>query len=439
MDAAGVRDPDDEFVEVGTRMEPVHADGGERGLQLQRTRGSARSHVPQPVRPDRGEVDGRRERQERLVGADVAGRLLAADVLLAGAHRHDEGATSFEVLRLADEAPGDLAHERVGAGNDAQVRATVAERDAQWLALASRDVRAVLTRRCQDGQRHGLDHADEQGSRAMRQPAHLGHVLQQAQDVGLRHHDACHRPARVGEQAGQRLEVRGSCQRPVGQQRDLVGGQARTVRVRLEGPAVVRVDPAGDQDPLAAGRPAGHQGGFGRRRTAVVVRGGHHVQPGQFGQHRLVLVDALERALAHLGLVRRVGGVPLAAEQHLVHDRWGPVTIGAGAQEARQVHPVPGREPGQPCRELKLRLGTVETERSGAQRDGDVIEQLVDRGDPDRLEHPRPIIGRVRAIRHEVSPRRSAARTRWRRAGHPPGRRRRSGRAPASPRRRDRC
>ena len=79
---------------------------------------------------------------------------------------------------------------------------------------------------------------------------------------------------------------------------------------------------------------------------------------------RLVLVDALERALADLGLVRRVGRVPLAAEQQLVDRRRRPVAVDAGAQERREVGPVPGGQPGQPRRQLELGLGLGQVERA---------------------------------------------------------------------------
>src|SRR3990170_4255764 len=63
----------------------------------------------------------------------------------------------------------------------------------------------------------------------------------------------------------------------------------------------------------------GHHGGLGRGRRSVVVRGRNHVEPGQLGEERLVLVDRLQRALADLRLVGRVRGVELAAREDLVH------------------------------------------------------------------------------------------------------------------------
>ena len=106
------------------------------------------------------------------------------------------------------------------------------------------------------------------------------------------------------------------------------------------------MDAARDEHPLAAGRAAGHQRGLGGRGRAVVVRGRDDVEVDQLGDQRLVLVDALERALADLGLVRRVGRVPLAAQQQLVDGRRAPVAVDAGAQEGRQVGPVAAGQRG---------------------------------------------------------------------------------------------
>ena len=146
----------------GPRMEPRGADRGQRRLELGRPGGAQRGHVAQPVRADGREVDARGEGEERLVGADVAGRLLAPDVLLARAHRHDEGAPALEVGGHPDEPAGDLADERVGRGQDAEVRPAVLGRDAERLALAGGDVGAVLAGRREDGQRDRLDDRHEQ-------------------------------------------------------------------------------------------------------------------------------------------------------------------------------------------------------------------------------------------------------------------------------------
>ena len=264
---------------------------------------------------------------------------------------------------MPDEPAGDLADERVGRGEDAEVRAAVLRRDAERLALAGRDVGAVGAGRREDGQADRLDDGDEQGAGGVRQAADLGHRLEQAEEVRLGGDDAGDRAVRVGQHPLEGREVGRAGGLAVGDERDLV---------ELEpapevGPSVcpvVGVDAARDEDPLAAGRPAGHQRGLGGRRRAVVVRGRDDVEVDQLGEQRLVLVDALERALADLGLVRRVGRVPLAAEQELVDRRRAPVAVDAGAQERGEVGPVARRRGRQAGGELELGLGLGQVERA---------------------------------------------------------------------------
>ena len=67
-----------------------------------------------------------------------------------------------------------------------------------------------------------------------------------------------------------------------------------------------------------------------------------------------------------------------------------------------------------------------------------LVEKPVDRVDPEGLEHPRPVVPRVRAVGHLRS-RWSAARTPRSRAARRPGRRPRGAPGSSSPRRRARC
>ena len=161
--------------------------------------GSGRRDVGQPVGPEGRQVGGGRQGAEGLVRADVAGRLVAADVLLAGAQRHDEGAAPVEVGGPADEATRDLAQERLAAGQQAEVGAAVLRRDAERLALPGRDVGAVLPGRREDGQRDGLDDGHEERPGRVRQLGRTAHGLEDAEGVGLAEDDAGHGPVGVGQ------------------------------------------------------------------------------------------------------------------------------------------------------------------------------------------------------------------------------------------------
>ena len=98
-----------------------------------------RRDVAQSVRTDRREIDGGGEGEEGLVRADVARRLVASDVLLARAHRHDEGALAVEVGRHPDEPARDLANERIGArrGGRGTDRRTAARCPSGWPSPAA--------------------------------------------------------------------------------------------------------------------------------------------------------------------------------------------------------------------------------------------------------------------------------------------------------------
>ena len=252
MDRRGVGDADDELVEVGAGMQPRRAGRGKRRLELRRPRGAQRGDVAQAVRAHGRDVDRRREREQGLVGADVAGGLLAPDVLLARAKGHHERPLPVQVRGHAHQPAGDLADERVGAGEDPEVRAAVLERDAQRLALARGDVRAVLARRREDGERHRLDDADEQRAGGVREAPDLA---------------ACPRAGR-GSTAGPRRRPR-----PDGPRRRAA---ARAPRGRwCRRPA--RRRPAGRRRPGGPRRrrrsPASAGSGDGRRARRAAGRG----------------------------------------------------------------------------------------------------------------------------------------------------------------------
>src|SRR5689334_14580289 len=73
-------------------------------LRVRRQREAGLPQLPEPLRPQPRQVDEPAEGEERLVGGDVRGRLLAPDVLLAGLQGEDIAALARGVYRLADDA-----------------------------------------------------------------------------------------------------------------------------------------------------------------------------------------------------------------------------------------------------------------------------------------------------------------------------------------------
>ena len=172
--------------------------------------------------------------------------------------------------------------------------------------------------------------------------------------------------------------------------RDLDDLEAEPGRVGLDDLAHLRVERLGEHDPRAPGRVLRDVAGVGRDGEAVVAGRVRHVHPGQLADRRLVLEDRLQHALAHLRLVRRVGGQELAALQDRVDDRRHVVVVDAGAEEREldarvrvlrgELLEVPDQlELGQRGRDVELAV------EAHALRD--LLEQVVDRRDADRGEH----------------------------------------------------
>ena len=78
------------------------------------------------------------------------------------------------------------------------------------------------------------------------------------------------------------------------------------------------------------------------------------------------------------------------------------MAVDAGAQERGEVGPVAGGQAGQAGGELELGFGLGQVERRRAQRDRDVLEQLVDRGEAERRQHPLAVVGGMGSVRHRV-------------------------------------
>jgi hypothetical protein len=362
MNGACVREADGELVEVRTGVDPPDADLRERAFESLRPGGPERRDVAQAVGSDRREIDARGECQQRLVRADVARGLVASDVLLPRAKRHDERPLAADVRRHAHQAAGDLPNQLVRRGEDAQVGPAVLGRDPERLTFARRDVRAVRAGWREHRERDGLDDADEQRAGGVREAADLGHRLQETEEARLGRDDAGDGRA-VREQPLERLEIRRSGGVAIRDERDVRDLEA-ALEVRGQRLPIVRMHAPGDEDPFPSGRTARHQRRFGGRGGPVVMRGADHVQVDQLRDQRFVLIDALERALADLRLVGRVRGVPLAAEEKLVDRRRRPMAIDARAQERNEIRPVPAGKRLQPCGELQLRLRFGQVQRA---------------------------------------------------------------------------
>ena len=87
----------------------------------------------------------------------------------------------------------------------------------------------------------------------------------------------------------------------------------------------------------AAGVDLGEVAGGGERARALVDARVGDRQPGELGDHRLVLEHHLQPALGDLGLVRRVRRQELRARRDAVHQRRDVVVVHPGAEERQLV------------------------------------------------------------------------------------------------------
>ena len=154
--------------------------------------------------------------------------------------------------------------------------------------------------------------------------------------------------------------------------------------------------------PAPRAQARGHQGGLGQRRGAIVQRRVGHLHAEQARHHGLEFEDRLQRALAHLRLIRGVRRVQLAAEQEVRYYRRRVVMVGAGPQEAAMgVERAVGRgQAPEQRRHLRLAHSLRQVEPREPVRVRHVGEQLLDRCDADGLQHRGQLRLGVRGVAH---------------------------------------
>ena len=109
--------------------------------------------------------DRRHQRHQRLIGADVRGRLLAADVLLPRSQRQNKSAIPCPIDRLPGQPSRHLAHILLLGRDHAAERTAIAERHAERLRLHGDNV--GLDRRPHHAERNRLGNRNDQ-QRALR-------------------------------------------------------------------------------------------------------------------------------------------------------------------------------------------------------------------------------------------------------------------------------
>ena len=309
-------------LDVEAAVDQGAAQGGGEGAHARRDGHESGRTVPHGIH-------ARHDGEEHLRRADVGGRLLAADVLLARLQGQPVGLVALGVDGDADEAAGDLALETAVDGHVAGVRTPEAHRDAEALRAADGDVGAPLSRGAGQGEREqvgtgrdealGLVDGRRQGRPVDDLAGRVG-VLHQCPDDSLA----------VGG-GGQGVGVGHAAQ--VGDEQ----GQSEGLGARAHHGDGLREESLVDEHDGVGGCLAGaaHQRHRLRRGGRLVEeRRACDVEPGEVGDDRLEVEQGLEAPLGDLGLVGRVGGVPGGVLQDVAaHDRRRHGAVVAQADE----------------------------------------------------------------------------------------------------------
>ncbi len=249
-------------------------------------------------------------RQEDLRGADVAGGLLAPDVLLAGLQGEAVGRPAIGVDGDADQAPRQLALEARANRRKGRVRAPEAQRHTEALGRAHHDVGADLPRWPQDAQRQQIRRDDRERPGGVE----IGDERLVIADL-----------AQIARVRQQRPEAGGGLGGPAVRQVEHLDVDPERLGAGLEdGDGLGKGVGVDDEHRRVRARGPPHQRHrLGRGGALVQQRGARGGQAGEVLNHGLEVQQRLQPALADLGLVRRVGGVPGRVLQHVAHDHRG--------------------------------------------------------------------------------------------------------------------
>jgi hypothetical protein len=332
-----------------------------------------------------------------LGSADVAGGLVATDVLFPGLHRHAERGPAGGVDANSDDTAGHEALVLLRRGEERGVRAAVSHGHAEALRGADGDVGADLAGRAQRGEREQVGGHDDLDAVGVRVPDELGVVEHLALRAGVLHEHAADVAAAVVQVLGvgdddPDAEAVGAGAAHVDGLRVAVGGDE-------EGPLLAPEDGAAHGHGLGGGGGLVEEGGVG------------HGEAGEVGDHGLVVEQRLEAALRDLGLVRGVLGVPGRVLHEVAQHHRGDVgAVVAHPDEGLEV-PVHGRQAPHVVQHLRLGEPGVEPAGEPHRRRADGgrdrgVDQRVDAAEAARGRHGLLLGGR----RGVVPPREGVAR-----------------------------
>ncbi|CUK20922.1 hypothetical protein RUE5091_04573 [Ruegeria denitrificans] len=327
-------------------------------------------------------VHRRNHRQQRLRGTDVRVGFLAADMLFAGLQRQAVCLVATAVDADTDDPARHRALQLVGGRHIGGVRAAIAHRNAKALGRTDGDIRAHLAGRLQQRQRQDVGGDDSNCLMLMQRRDLFGEVTHVTMGARILEDRAKHRAC---------VQRIGISDLYLDAQRLGAGFNDRdSLRV------AVAVDKEGRVVGLGAATALGHCHGLGSSSRFVQQGRVGHVQPGQVADHGLEVQQRLKTALADLGLIGRVGGVPGRVFQDVAQDRRRrggaiiPLTDQRGQNLVLARHLLHVKE--------RITLGhrrtPVQRFLLPDRRRNRGVDQLVQRLEADHLEHVAHLGGR---------------------------------------------
>ena len=325
-------------------------------------------------------VEARHRGHQGRGGADVRSGALALDVLLAHLEGHAQGAVAQPVHRDADDAARHVALEGFARGHVTRCGASEAHRDAQALRGAHGDVGAPLARCLQQGQRQQVADGRNEDAPGMCRGGEVGIVAHRA--VGGRIlDDGAELLAREfvfvvfvdDEFDAERFAAR---EQHVERLREEVAVHEELVAALLDG--------------LARAQREHHEHRLGGGRALVEQRAVADLHARERDHGRLEVEQRLEASLRDFGLIGRVGGVPGGILEDVARHggRYGTGVV-AHADERAEDAVARGDLPDVGGKFVLAHPLLGESQRFlEADRLGDDLrDQLLDRFDPDHVEH----------------------------------------------------
>ena len=119
-------------------------------MKIMRTAVAELVYLTKSARTHERHIYGHIKSHQRLVRADVAGRLLATDMLFAGLKGKDVCTLSVNILCRSYDTARKFAHMILRAGKESYIRTAEAERHSKRLRISAYDIGAPLSRSLDD-------------------------------------------------------------------------------------------------------------------------------------------------------------------------------------------------------------------------------------------------------------------------------------------------